>query len=87
MPFVDFNISSERKVDSKGEDNFLEVNAYFSRGHYEANTYIRDEIFKHVTVVFLPDARDRDEIIKNLYDMLLTVKNNNDKVIAECIPQ
>lgn len=95
MAFVDFNISRERKVDSAGEDNSLEISAYFCRGHYEMiensftkemeNTYVRDERFKEVTLIFLPDVQDRNEIMQNFYDILLEEKNNNDQVIPECV--
>ena len=95
MNFVDFNISTERKVDSINADNVYEINAYFCRGHYEdrlneitnvtESVYVRDERWKKVTIIFLPDLQNRNEIMENLYDMLLDNKEKTDEVIPECV--
>lgn len=95
MSFVDFNISSEKKVDSINQDNVYEVTAYFCRGHYEdvldeitnetVNTFIRDERFNEVTLIYVPSETTREEMLKELYQLLLEYKSKTDEVIPECV--
>ncbi len=96
MPFVCFDICQELKVDSITQDNIYEIKGRFCRGHYEngenlittetEKQFIRDEVFEdNVALVFLPDITKREEIYRNLYELLLLTKHKDDEVIPECI--
>lgn len=96
MSFVDFDISSELKVDTITKDNVYEVKAYFCRGHYEdklneitnitENVYVRDERFMDgVTIIYVPTETTRKELLKELYELLIEYKLSTDEVIPECI--
>jgi len=91
MPFVDFKLKQELVEDAVGE---YTVDARFYRGEYAdvanpitheiENKYQRAEMFKEVSIKFIPQETTRTELMQNLYDMLLAEKNNNDEVIPEC---
>ncbi|MFH2030840.1 MAG: hypothetical protein ABIJ40_09545 [Bacteroidota bacterium] len=67
MSFVDFDISSELKVDTITKDNVYEVKAYFCRGHYEDKlneiTHITESKITNVTEsVYVRDERFMDGV-------------------------
>ena len=91
MSFVDFNLSTEL---SEEQPTCFTVEAYFCRGDYGAEidpftkesriVYKRTERWKEVVLQFMPNTT-RDEVMKNLYDLLLEEKQPNDEVIPECL--
>ena len=95
MSFVDFKINSIRSVESVQQDNIVEVNASFYRGDYQnienpitneiENRCVRMEKFEAAVIIFVPNDATEQEINEQLYDLLLEYKNQNDKVIPECI--
>lgn len=91
MNHVDFKILTEIK--DVAETEYI-VHAYFNRGNYATElskitgkneqVFKRSEKFKDVSIISKP-GMTRNEICQQLYQMLLSEKNNNDEVIPECI--
>ena len=91
MSFVDFKLNTEIKEDSPNE--YL-VHAYFCKGDYvnELNpitnvmesVYKRSSRFKEVSVLFLP-GMTKEDLLMQLYDLLLSEKQPSEEVITQCV--
>lgn len=92
MSYVDFKLSTE--IDENATQQYY-VDAYFNRGDYAdeidpitnetRKVYRRTERFKEVSLLFIPKQDTREEILQNLYDMLIEAKEPTEEVIQQCV--